>query len=130
MLFIYCNICFWNCPGLRPRTLNKAIYIQRRLAWSLCKDDTQNRREQTTFLTTFTSKHSHVMLFSSTWYVLKLMFITSWTSNGIFISYYTCTNTLFYQTNSSQMRFITSIHIHLMNTAEESDLVIFGLIWS
>ena len=52
-LYIILNILI-SCPGLRSRTLNKAIYIQRRLAWSLRKDDTQNRREQTTFLPTIT----------------------------------------------------------------------------
>jgi len=31
------------------RALNKRFTIQRRLAWSLCKDDTQNRREANLF---------------------------------------------------------------------------------
>ena len=31
------------------RALNKQLNIQRRLAWSLCKDDTHNRREIATF---------------------------------------------------------------------------------
>ena len=35
--------------SLRAATLNKRLNIQRRLAWSLCKDDTQNRREAKPF---------------------------------------------------------------------------------
>jgi hypothetical protein len=37
---------------VRPsgRTLNKRLYIQRRLAWSLNKNDTHNRREANLFL--------------------------------------------------------------------------------
>ena len=31
------------------RALNKRLNIQRRLAWSLCKDDTHNRREANPF---------------------------------------------------------------------------------
>ncbi|EJK43700.1 hypothetical protein THAOC_37830 [Thalassiosira oceanica] len=37
-------------PILRDVALNKRFNIQRRLAWSLCKDDTHNRREAKTFL--------------------------------------------------------------------------------
>ena len=35
--------------SLRAATLNKRLNIQRRLAWSLCKDDTHNRREANPF---------------------------------------------------------------------------------
>ena len=35
--------------SLRAVTLNKRLNIQRRLAWSLCKDDTHNRREAKPF---------------------------------------------------------------------------------
>ena len=40
----------WSGPRFRPWALNKRLNIQRRLAWSLCKDDTHNRREATPFL--------------------------------------------------------------------------------
>ena len=40
--------------GLRVATLNKRLNIQRRLAWSLCKDDTHNRREATPFFSPVT----------------------------------------------------------------------------
>ena len=36
-------------PRFRPVALNKRLNIQRRLAWSLCKDDTHNRREAKPF---------------------------------------------------------------------------------
>lgn len=36
-------------PILRDMALYKRFNIQRRLAWSLCKDDTHNRREKSTF---------------------------------------------------------------------------------
>ncbi|KAL7444907.1 hypothetical protein ACHAXM_009629 [Skeletonema potamos] len=36
-------------PYLRIVALNKRLNIQRRLAWSLCKDDTHNRREAKPF---------------------------------------------------------------------------------
>ena len=40
--------------SLRAATLNKRLNIQRRLAWSLCKDDTQNRREAKPFFSPLT----------------------------------------------------------------------------
>lgn len=38
-----------SCVLASARTSNKRFKIQRRLAWSLCKDDTQNRREAILF---------------------------------------------------------------------------------
>jgi hypothetical protein len=40
--------------SLRAATLNKRLNIQRRLAWSLCKDDTHNRREANPFFSRLT----------------------------------------------------------------------------
>jgi len=39
-----------SCSELRFRSLNKRLTIQRRLAWSLSKNDTHNRREANLFL--------------------------------------------------------------------------------
>ena len=36
-------------PGFGSVALTKRLNIQRRLAWSLCRDDTHNRREATLF---------------------------------------------------------------------------------
>ena len=43
--YMYVNLDHYNCSGLRIGTLHKQLKIQRRLAWSLCKNDTRNRRE-------------------------------------------------------------------------------------
>ena len=48
-----------NPSRLRPVTLNKRLNIQRRLAWSLCKDDTHNRRERSTFFAVLSSLRLH-----------------------------------------------------------------------
>ena len=46
----------FSSSGLRVATLNKRLNIQRRLAWSLCKDDTHNRREAKPFFSLLTSR--------------------------------------------------------------------------
>ena len=48
--FIYHKNTPIERPGLHGRALNKRLYIQRRLAWSLSKNDTHNRREAKLFL--------------------------------------------------------------------------------
>ena len=47
-------VIIFHCllSSLRAVTLNKRLNIQRRLAWSLCKDDTHNRREAKPFFST------------------------------------------------------------------------------
>ena len=49
-IFLYLRLLL---PYLRVVASNKRYNIQRRLAWSLCKDDTHNRREAKPFLCLF-----------------------------------------------------------------------------
>jgi hypothetical protein len=51
---VYCLL--WFRPWFRPRTSNKRFTIQRRLAWSLSKNDTHNRREANLFFDQFDSR--------------------------------------------------------------------------
>lgn len=53
-IFLYLRLLL---PYLRVVASNKRYNIQRRLAWSLCKDDTHNRREAKTFFCLFAPLH-------------------------------------------------------------------------
>ena len=67
LFFIYSKSALF-IARVSARALNKRFTIQRRLAWSLCKDDTQNRREANLFFS-FAPLKNH--LTTTTKYLLE-----------------------------------------------------------
>ena len=127
MHFIYNNGGLNIGPGFRPRALNKRFNIQRRLAWSLCKDDTHNRREAPLFWHFYKSSllhhHIHFLTVCIPWSSLhvcvynygvlsQLYYILLWWCVVFFIQH--CMYPLQHIFLLYSLVTILSIHIHIL----------------